>query len=182
MPADAIGRCQALGPAARSAHGRGQRQSGPARQERDRGVAERLGVIIDNDGSSGTSTLTVSFTSSSTFSGSIQDGTTHKIALTKAGSGTLTLSGNSTYTGPTTVQAGYLDFGGQWRRSSRQPQQPRSLSAAAGKRCTGGSTTRTWRRPSARPWAWPPAAPGPIRPEPGNLHVAWWPTATSLRT
>ena len=58
-----------------------------------------------NDVSSGTtSTLTVSGSSSTNYTGII-DGS---INLTKAGSGTLTLSGNNTFTGLTTISNGTL--------------------------------------------------------------------------
>ncbi|MBV8102094.1 MAG: autotransporter domain-containing protein [Verrucomicrobia bacterium] len=58
-------------------------------------------------------TLTVGNDDSSTvFSGLIEDGTTATLGLTKVGTGTLTLSGADTYTGPTTVNAGTLVVNG----------------------------------------------------------------------
>jgi filamentous hemagglutinin family protein len=59
---------------------------------------------------SGAKTLTVgNDNSSTTFSGIISDGS-GSLALTKTGSGTQTLSGNNTYSGLTTVNAGTLRF------------------------------------------------------------------------
>ena len=70
------------------------------------------GNIIDSGGGSGgggVSTLTVNQTADATYSGVIQSGMyTRSVALAKSGSGTLTLSGNNTYTGGTTVNSGLL--------------------------------------------------------------------------
>ena len=60
------------------------------------------------DGSSGTPTLTVGEQNvSSTFAGTIKN-TTGTLGLTKIGSGTLTLSGNNSYSGVTAISAGIL--------------------------------------------------------------------------
>ncbi|MEO6719375.1 MAG: DUF2341 domain-containing protein, partial [Ferruginibacter sp.] len=70
------------------------------------GDLQGAGTIIS---SSGTPTLTVgSLNTSTTFSGVIGTGA---IALTKSGTGALTLSGTNTYTGSTTIAAGTLKLG-----------------------------------------------------------------------
>ena len=64
--------------------------------------------------SSGVGALTLSAggdNTSTTFSGVIQNGTATSVALTKQGTGTLTLNGNNTYTGATTISAGILSLG-----------------------------------------------------------------------
>ncbi|MCU0797245.1 MAG: autotransporter-associated beta strand repeat-containing protein, partial [Akkermansiaceae bacterium] len=62
------------------------------------------------NGSSTTTTLTISSTANTTFSGTLGGtGTNHNsLGLTKTGGSTLTLSGSSTFTGPTLVSAGTL--------------------------------------------------------------------------
>jgi autotransporter-associated beta strand protein len=67
---------------------------------------------IDNTGGSGASILTTGADNTNTsFSGIIQN-TAGKLAVTKSGSGTWTLSGANTYTGTTTVGAGTLNVTG----------------------------------------------------------------------
>ena len=57
-------------------------------------------------------TLTVGHDNSSTiFAGILKNGTTAALGLTKTGTGTLILTGNNTYTGGTTIQAGTLQLG-----------------------------------------------------------------------
>ncbi|WP_191963356.1 beta strand repeat-containing protein, partial [Flavobacterium luteum] len=64
---------------------------------------------VSSTGSSTTPVLTVGDTTSTTFSGVIQNGTTTSVGLTKVGTGTLTVSGtNNTYTGATTITTGTL--------------------------------------------------------------------------
>jgi len=75
------------------------------------------GQVTNSSGIADTSVLTINGSNSTTFSGTIQDGgyngkTVGKVALTKAGSSTLTLSGNNIYTGTTTVNAGTLLING----------------------------------------------------------------------
>ncbi|CAN5621201.1 hypothetical protein BH09VER1_BH09VER1_13680 [soil metagenome] len=73
-------------------------------------------AAIVNTGTSSTGrgvtlTTTVGSGSSSLYAGTIQDGLVAKTALVKAGSGTLTLTGNNTYSGGTTINAGALSLG-----------------------------------------------------------------------
>jgi autotransporter-associated beta strand protein len=71
--------------------------------------------------SSGNVTLTTGADNSSTaFSGVISNGTALNLTLglTKVGTGTMTLSGNNTYTGATTVNAGTLSVNGSIASSS----------------------------------------------------------------
>ncbi|PUE38511.1 autotransporter-associated beta strand repeat-containing protein, partial [Limnohabitans sp. 2KL-51] len=69
---------------------------------------------ITTGAASGTVTLTagVDGSLSKTFSGVASDGGSAKLALTKSGLGSLTLSGANTYTGTTTVSAGTLVLAG----------------------------------------------------------------------
>ncbi len=61
-------------------------------------------------GTAGSVTLTSTATTDSTFAGAITNGS-GTIAFTKQGSGTLTLSGNNSYTGGTTINDGVLALG-----------------------------------------------------------------------
>ncbi|NCW80117.1 MAG: hypothetical protein EBW08_04425, partial [Pelagibacteraceae bacterium] len=54
--------------------------------------------------------LTTSSNSSTAFSGVIENGNAAKVDVTKAGSGTLTLSANNTYTGQTNINAGTVSI------------------------------------------------------------------------
>ena len=70
------------------------------------------GTITDgytNGGAAVTTTLTVNQVVSNGFAGSINNGPSNTVALVKNGPGYLTLSGPSTYTGTTTVNAGTLE-------------------------------------------------------------------------
>ena len=69
-----------------------------------------VGTSVVENGEVGTATLTVNNAAANTFAGVLQDGAAGTLALTKTGSGTLTLSGSTanTYTGLTTVSAGTL--------------------------------------------------------------------------
>ncbi len=72
-------------------------------------------VIRQGASSSGTSTYTIgALNLNTTFAGTISDGGSSSagiVALTKVGTGTLTLSGNNHYTGTTTISGGTLQIG-----------------------------------------------------------------------
>ena len=81
------------------------------------GFSETVGSLAGagtvTSSAAGTMTLTAGGNSTTTtFSGIIQNGTATSVALTKLGSGTLTLSGANPYTGATTVSAGTLALTG----------------------------------------------------------------------
>ncbi len=66
---------------------------------------------VTNNGA-GAATLTAGAdNTSTTFSGTLKDGPSAKLALTKTGSGFLTLTGTNTYTGGTTISGGFLLLG-----------------------------------------------------------------------
>ena len=62
--------------------------------------------IVTNSDSGTTAILTIVNSSADTFSGTIEDDGTGKVELVFAGSATFTLSGTSTYSGPTIIDAG----------------------------------------------------------------------------
>ena len=68
------------------------------------------GTITDNAATAGTSTLTVSQSTATSFAGILADGATRQLALSFSG-GTLILSGNSDYSGVTNIDAGTLQLG-----------------------------------------------------------------------
>jgi autotransporter-associated beta strand protein len=78
------------------------------------GVSETIGSLTGagrvTSSVAGSVTLTHGSNSSSTFSGVIQNGS-GTVALTKSGTGTLTLTGANTYTGATSITAGTLIAG-----------------------------------------------------------------------
>ncbi len=75
-------------------------------------IGSLTGAGTVTSSSAGTLTLTAGGDNSSTdFSGIIKNGSATSVGLTKEGSGTLTLSGDNTYTGATTINAGTLDLG-----------------------------------------------------------------------
>jgi fibronectin-binding autotransporter adhesin len=80
------------------------------------GFSETVGSLAGNGSvtSSATGTLTLSFggdNTSTLFSGVIGNGSATSVALTKTGTGIVTLSGTNTYTGTTTISAGEIELG-----------------------------------------------------------------------
>ena len=75
------------------------------------------GAIGDLSSGAGTATLSVSQSADTTFGGAIQNGSQKLLALTKTGTGELTLTGSNTYAGPTTIGQGELDVDG-WQANS----------------------------------------------------------------
>lgn len=71
-------------------------------------VANLAGTGTVTSSAAGTITLTSGNTSSTSFSGVIENGSATSIAITKNGSGILALSGANTYTGATTINAGTI--------------------------------------------------------------------------
>lgn len=72
-----------------------------------------VGSILENGAASGNVVLTVGGSSSTTFAGTIQNGGTATLGLTKIGTGTLTLSGNSpSPTGIISINGGILAITG----------------------------------------------------------------------
>lgn len=72
------------------------------------------GIVENESGAAGTSTLTLNVTTTQAFSGVLRDGdgigTDGTLALTKSGAGTQTLSGANSYTGATVVNGGVLSI------------------------------------------------------------------------
>jgi outer membrane autotransporter protein len=69
------------------------------------------GLVTNTGGGEGSSNATLTTgadDTSTTFSGTLEDGPTGTLALDKVGTGTLTLTGTNTYTGQTTVDGGSL--------------------------------------------------------------------------
>ena len=71
-------------------------------QARHRGRSRRSsGTILDNGADFTTmATFTVDQAVNTTYGGTITNGLDHKVALTKSGSGALTLTGGNTFSGP----------------------------------------------------------------------------------
>jgi autotransporter-associated beta strand protein len=83
-------------------------------------VGNLTGVGGTIQGASGTPTLTIGQgdTGGGNFQGIIANGAATSVALTKTGTGTITLSGNNTYTGATSVNAGTLVVNGSFAAGS----------------------------------------------------------------
>ena len=69
------------------------------------------GTITDNNATAGISTLTVNQTTTTSFAGTLVDGSTRNLAFALSGGGRLTLSSNNSYSGGTTID-GLLVAGG----------------------------------------------------------------------
>jgi len=67
---------------------------------------------VENGGAANATLTAGADNSSTTFSGTLQNGATSTFGLTKVGSGALTLGGTNTYTGATTVSGGILRLEG----------------------------------------------------------------------
>ena len=80
--------------------------------------------------SSGADTLTVQNTADYTFAGVMENGS-GTLALTKAGAGTFTLSGNNTYSGNTAINAGTLVLSGSAANSAVSVASGATLRGAA---------------------------------------------------
>lgn len=70
------------------------------------------GTTFIENGFAGSAALTVNNVATNTFAGVLRNGAAGTLAFTKDGAGTLTLSGNNSYTGLTTVSAGTLILSG----------------------------------------------------------------------
>ena len=71
-----------------------------------------VGTPVVQDGNAAGATLTVNNSAANTFAGTLQDGPGGgSLGLTKSGGGTLMLSGNNTFTGGLSIQAGTLRAG-----------------------------------------------------------------------
>ena len=82
---------------------------------------------LENGGANSVTATVGGNNTNTTFSGTIRDGSGGTLALTKTGSGALTLSGNPNYSGPTAVQGGSLLLG-----SGVAIASPISVAAGAG--------------------------------------------------
>jgi autotransporter-associated beta strand protein len=69
-----------------------------------------VGSPIVENATAGNATLTLATSGANTFAGVIRNGVAGTLALTKSGTGSLTLSGNNTYSGTTTLSAGTLNI------------------------------------------------------------------------
>ncbi|HEV2971346.1 MAG TPA: autotransporter-associated beta strand repeat-containing protein [Pirellulales bacterium] len=91
----------------------------------------------------GPATLTVIESGNETFAGSLQDqfpGTTATLSFVKAGAGSLTLSGNNTFSGSMTVNAGNLTLSGSNSFSGGLTINAGSMTLSSNNTFTGGVT------------------------------------------
>jgi len=68
--------------------------------------------VVTNTGATDSLLTLGSNNATASFSGLINDGPTHKLSITKIGTGNQTLAGNNSYTGTTTINAGQVTING----------------------------------------------------------------------
>jgi autotransporter-associated beta strand protein len=76
------------------------------------------GLLTDTSNGAATTTLTISQSTNTLYSGTLADGASQSLALTKSGSGKLTLTGSNTFSGPTNVGGGTLAVNGSLAAAS----------------------------------------------------------------
>ena len=104
------------------------------------GVANSL--LRGGNGAQGLATFKVgNLNTNTTFAGIIADGANTKIGLTKVGTGSLTLSGNSTYTQATSVEQGSLFVNGALGNSAVTVSALTGTATLGGSGTIGGATT-----------------------------------------
>jgi autotransporter-associated beta strand protein len=99
---------------------------------------------VDNNTATNATLTTGGDNTSTTFSGTLANGSTGTLGLTKVGTGRLTLTGSNSYTGTTTVTAGYLSIQGTTNTGAGTTTLGNAASARARLEIsTGGAFTTT---------------------------------------